>query len=59
MVFEEPPAPAAREEFGFETALPVALRRTCAPGGFATAEDEAALPTGEEGREESDMVEAI
>lgn len=26
MVFEEPPAPAAREELGFETVLPVALR---------------------------------
>lgn len=28
MVFDEPPAPAARVELGFETALPVARRLT-------------------------------
>jgi len=37
IVFDEPPAPAARVEFGFDTCEPVALRRICAPGGLATA----------------------
>jgi len=55
MVFDEPPAPAARVEFGFETVLPVARRRTAAPGGLATAEAE--RPTREDlGESESDMV---
>jgi len=35
MVFEEPPAPAAREELGFDACVPAARRRICAPGGFA------------------------
>jgi len=52
MVFDEPPAPAARVELGFETVLPVARRRTVAPAGLATVR-----PTREGFREsESDMV---
>jgi len=35
MVFDEPPAPAARVELGFETVVPVARRRTVVPDGLA------------------------
>jgi len=38
-VFDEPPAPAARDEFGFDTVAVVARRRIAAPGGWATPED--------------------
>jgi len=40
IVFDEPPAPAARVELGFETVPPVARRRTAAPGGLATPDAE-------------------
>ncbi len=36
IVFDDPPAPAAREEFGRATAVPAARRRVCAPGGLTT-----------------------
>jgi len=53
-VFDEPPAPAARDEFGFDTVAVVARRRTAAPGGLATPE--AARPAGSVlGASESDM----
>jgi len=39
MVFDEPPAPAARDEFGFDTVEVAARRRMAAPGGLATADD--------------------
>jgi len=55
MVFDEPPAPAARVEFGLDTAV-VARRRIAAPGGRATAEGERPLGT-VLGASESDMVQ--
>lgn len=61
MVFDEPPAPAARDEFGLDTVVFVARRlarmsitsailtrvahRIAAPGGRATAEAERPLAT--------------
>lgn len=44
MVFDEPPAPAARDELGFETVLPVARRLTrrivqCSSSLYATYDD--------------------
>lgn len=48
MVFDEPPAPAARVEFGFETVLPVARRLTRwgvqRPSSFHDAHDD--IPDG-------------
>jgi len=35
MVFDEPPAPAALDEFGFETVVFVARRRMLAPSTLA------------------------
>jgi len=52
MVFDEPPAPADRDELGFETVFPVARRRTAAPGGLATPEAERPVL----GESESDIV---
>jgi len=55
MVFDEPPAPAALDEFGFETVVFVARRRMLAPGGRATAEGERPFGT-VLGASESDMM---
>jgi len=55
MVFEDPPAPAARDELGLATCEAAARRRTCpAPGGLETAPGR---PAGLVGRltSESDM----
>jgi len=39
IVFDDPPAPAERDELGLETCDVAARRRTWAPGGLATAEE--------------------
>jgi len=53
-VFDEPPAPAARDEFGFDTVAVVARRRIAAPGGLATPEAARSVET-VLGTSESDM----
>lgn len=53
-MFDEPPAPAARDEFGFDGVAVVARRRIAAPGGLATPEAERPLGT-VLGVSESDM----
>lgn len=58
MVFDEPPAPAAREELGLDTVEVGARRRIAAPGGRATAEAERPLGT-DLGASESDIMQGM
>jgi len=56
IVFEEPPAPAARDELGLAAACePVARRRIEAPGGLAIPLERPFGDTGREEPSESDM----
>jgi len=55
MVFDDPPAPAERDELGLETCEAAARRRICAPGGLATVVAEEREETERAGASESDM----
>jgi len=55
IVFDDPPAPAARDELGFETCDVPARRRIWAPVGLATAVAEERGETERAGASESDI----
>lgn len=59
MVFDDPPAPAERDELGLETCDVAARRRICAPGGLATAVAEEREETERAGASESDMAGVV